>query len=352
MAGTERKVEKVSMPKIILVACFIISAIVIIMPLIAERQFNMGQFEEAIKIEPFSARYIAEYGNYLFKKSFEVKEKIDLLNDAERLLIRAVQLNPISAEYYLMLGQIQISLFLEDKEKFPEKFKTALDNFKTAFHNDPNGFNTSYSIGYAGIAVWEFLDKEEKDFILSRLKYSLKLKPSYSKYIYPKLWNETSDLNLLRRIEPPGKEPNWYIARLERLEMMRATAKRTLNVASVVIESDWQGRADDRKNVYVNGNMYWAGTIDAAIRVPRGKATIRIKAKGSPADNIYPYMKVELGGKEIGTVTVNSLEWKQYDFKVNTDGGIKALSITFVNDGTNPVKGEDRNLYIGHAEAI
>lgn len=338
--------------KTVILVFFVIAAVAVIMPLIAELALDDGRFEEAIKADPFNARYADEYGKYLFKKSLEVKEKTDLLDKAERLLTRAVQLNPSNAGYHLTSGQIQTSLFLIDKKKFSEKLKKALDNFKTALQNDPNGFNISYSAGYAGISVWKFLDKEEKEFVLSRLKYSLKVKPSYSKYIYPELWKETMDLNLLRKIEPPGDEPNWYIARLERLGSIRGTAKRTLNVANVVIESDWQGKADDEKNNYLNGNMYWTGTMDAAILMPNGKSTIRVRAKGSPADNMYPYMRVELDGKEIGAAAVDSSEWKQYNFKVNTGGGIKVLSITFVNDGANPAKNEDRNLYIGRAEAI
>lgn len=339
-----------SISKIILVVCFVISAVVVIVPLAAELQFGMARLEEAIKIDPFNSQYVAGFGESILQEKHHGDDAA-YLDQAMRLYGRALELNPECAGYSLKLGQIELTLFLKDKVR-AEYIKSAFDNFKCAVKNDPNGFNISYSAGYAGISVWKFLDKEEKEFILNRLKYSLKLNPSYSKYIYPKLWDETMDLNLLRKIEPPGNEPNWYISRLEKLEFIRSMARRTLNVAKVVIESDWQGRSDDKKNAYVNGNMYWAGTIDAAILMPNGKSTIRIQAKGSPADNIYPYMKVELDGRQIGTATISSSEWKQYDFKVMIDGGIKVLSITFINDGLNSAKGEDRNLYIGRAEVI
>lgn len=336
---------------IILTIFLILSIFIITRPLLAEIYFNKAGFENAVRMDPFNSQYFAGFGESILKEKRYHRNGNTFFDQALRLYGRALELNPECADYSLKLGQIELALFLKDEAR-TELIKNAFGNFRRAIKNDPNGFNISYSTGYAGISVWKFLTKEEKDFILSRLKYSLKLRPAYSKYIYPKLWNETADLSLLRKIEPPGREPNWYILRLERLEMIRSTAKRTLNVAKIVIESDWQGRADDKKNAYLNGNMYWAGTIDAAIIMPQGKATIRIQAKATPADNIYPYMKVELDGKEIGTATVKSLEWKQYDFKVNTDGGIKVLSVNFINDGANPVKGEDRNLYIGRAEVI
>jgi len=341
----------VNMMKIILVACFVILAVIVVIPLIAELQFDVGQLKEAVKTDPFNSQYFAGSGESILNEKYHHGDEMAYLDKAMRLYGRALELNPECADYSLKLGQIKLALFLKDKVRV-EYIKSAFDNFKRAVKNDPNGFNISYSVGYAGISIWKFLGKEDKEFILSRLKYSLKLKPAYSKYVYPKLWNEAMDLNLLHKIEPLGRGPDEYITRLEKLELMRSTAKRTLNVARVVIESDWQGRADDKKNTYLNGNMYWSGTMDAAIIIPSGKSMIRIQAKGSPADNIHPYMKVELDGRQIGAAAISSSEWKQYDFKVKTDGGIKVLSIIFVNDGANPSKGEDRNLYIGRAEAI
>ena len=58
-------------------------------------------------------------------------------------------------------------------------------------------------------------------------------------------------------------------------------------------------------------------------------------------------------------------EWKEYEFRVDTSGTVplggqkssltgtvpsdmlKVISVTFANDGSNPVKNEDRNLYVG-----
>ena len=58
-------------------------------------------------------------------------------------------------------------------------------------------------------------------------------------------------------------------------------------------------------------------------------------------------MVVELDGEEIGEVYVDSSEWKDYSFVTETDGGKKVLSVSFINDGGNKGKGEDRSLYVG-----
>ena len=95
--------------------------------------------------------------------------------------------------------------------------------------------------------------------------------------------------------------------------------------------------------------MYWTGTVDAAVGLPIGESAIKIRAKGEPAYGIWPYMVVELDGEDIGETFVTSSEWKEYTFNINSNGGTKVLSVTFVNDGGEWEKGTDRNLYIGEA---
>jgi len=91
------------------------------------------------------------------------------------------------------------------------------------------------------------------------------------------------------------------------------------------------------------------------VNVPKGKANVNIQAKGSPVNGVWPYMIVELDGEEIGETFVDSPEWKEYEFRVDTSGTVpsdtlKVLSVTFTNDGGN--KEEDRNLYVGEARIV
>ncbi|MDP3731757.1 MAG: carbohydrate-binding domain-containing protein [Candidatus Omnitrophota bacterium] len=345
----ENRIRQIGV-NIILSGFLILSAFIIVGPLLAELRFNSAEFKDTIRMDSFNSRYPAGFGESVLNETRHPGNKAPHLNDALRLYRRALELNPRCADYSLKLGQIELILFLEDKTK-TTLLKNALGNFRHSIENDPNGFNISYSIGYAGISVWKFLNKEEKQFISSRLEYSLKVKPWYSKFIYPKLWTETKDIGLLQQIEPGGQQPDRYLSMLERMEAVKKSAGAS-RASSVILKSDWHGKASDEKTIYTDGNMYWAGTIDAPILIPNGNAMIRIQAKSSPADNIYPYMTVELDGKEIGAAAVDNPEWKQYDFKVNIGGGIKVLSINFVNDGTSKDGKEDRNLFIGQAEVI
>lgn len=90
--------------------------------------------------------------------------------------------------------------------------------------------------------------------------------------------------------------------------------------------------------------------MDAAILVPKGEARLRIQARGTPAYGTYPYMIVKIDDKIIGSTFVSGPEWKDYEFKINSDGNIKILSIVFLNDAANKKLREDRNLFIGRVE--
>jgi hypothetical protein len=122
---------------------------------------------------------------------------------------------------------------------------------------------------------------------------------------------------------------------------------RSLHPPTTVWElNEWTGKSKDRMNVYEGGSMYWTGTMHTLVTLPEGEATVNIMASGSSANGLFPYMSVELDGNEIGGVFIDSSDWKDYSFKVKTDGGVKVLSVTFANDGSNKEKGEDRNLYV------
>ena len=115
---------------------------------------------------------------------------------------------------------------------------------------------------------------------------------------------------------------------------------------------DWQGVSQTGNDTFKDGNMYWSGTMHAVASIPKGKTEVSIQARGTPANELFPYMIVELDGELIGETTIDSQDWRQYSFIFNSDGGAKVLSITFVNDGSNKLLREDRNLYIGETRII
>lgn len=351
---------------ITLLAIFIFLVSVIKIPILAEMQYDMAQklvakyrwstaetnFKKAINIDRFNSRYFAGFGEFLIREGSYDDRKKPFFERARALYERALALNPSSAEYAAKLGEIQLCLFLEDEGSDPGLVREAFHNFKRAVRNDPNGFNVSYMTGYASISVWKFLKEEERGFILDRLKYSIKTNPYYARYIYPKLWEKTKDLSLLKRITPETPRANdeqyFFLKKAKRIEEVKKEGEAT--ASNAISAREWRGQPTSGKSIYENGEMYWDGAIYAAIRVPEGALVLKIQAKGSPADGTYPYMIVEIDGDKVGETFVYSTEWKEYIFKIWPDAGVKALSITFTNDGINQTKGEDRNLFVGEAK--
>jgi len=337
---------------LILTIFFISTIVVIIFSFGADLEFNSakklesaylwqeakGKYQLAVKLNPFNAQYLAGYGDFLRDKSVYQEDRIAWLKMAQDLYGRALELNFRSAEYALSLGQVRLELFLSDKDKFKDNLSWGLHVLKKAVKNDPNGSNTSYSVGYAGMTVWDNLNASDKEWVLHRLNYSLKINPEYGEHIYPYLWQIAKDYRLLRKIRPEesAQEKRDKLNRIERIKQGN-------------FNQSWQGKQKRGDDVYENGNMYWAGSVDMAVNVPKGKAAVKIQAKGSPANAVWPYMIVELDGEEIGETFVDTSEWKEYVFEIDGGAGVKCLSVTFTNDAGNPLKNEDRNLFVGEA---
>ncbi|MGA2775292.1 MAG: carbohydrate-binding domain-containing protein [Candidatus Omnitrophota bacterium] len=332
----------------ILIIFFIFLATVVIFLFSADWQFNSvkrlesgylwqraeEKYQLAISLDPFNAQYFAGYGDFLRNKSVYQKDRTDWLMSAEKLYAHALRLNPYSADYALNSGITKLQLFLLDKDKFKNRLYSGLNDLKRAVKNDPNGSDTNYTAGCTGILIWNDLHAPDKEWVLSVLKQNLKTMPENEEYIYSQLWKIAKDYSALRKIRP-----------IESAQEKKEKLKRIEKIRQGNSGQAWQGKSKDGVNVYENGNMYWTGTVDMLINLPNAKSTIKIQAKGSPTDDIWPHMIVELDGEEIGEIFVESPEWKEYVFQVDTKGGGKVLSVTFANDGGNAK--EDRNLYLG-----
>lgn len=424
---------------IVLIASYAMVVFAIVSSLAAEIKFDTALkmisifrwtdaeniFRQAIKIDPLDSRYFAGFGKFILLKNSYLDNKLPLLDMAEKLYKLAAGLNPRNADYRFMLGRIRLERLLiitpSDKRTY-EQIEQIMDDFKEASKNDPFGFNVSYQVGYAGISVLKLTGQEDREFIVDRLRFTLKIKPSYYIYIYPRLWSYAKDFNLLKaitsdnfnaqnnlynflvsnnlwqfwkeqavivsiykqkeRLEEFNKERDersqavkslkqnleterklaeagvleridgkWQAAEREgdALEYQKAFASRYKE--GLVLPEDWEGKSFDEKYTSRDGNMYWPCTISSLIYLPKGKIALKIKARGTPASGMYPYMIVELDGEVIGETFLDSSEWKEYVFKTDTDGGIKVLSISYVNDTyiNKNGKAEDRNLFIGEA---
>ena len=222
-------------------------------------------------------------------------------------------------------------LFLAAPSQYKDRLNSALDYFNKVSALDPKNYIIDYEIGRNYVELWQYLDDKNKKYAIEKLKTCLKLAPYYHDEVYQILWNNTKNHDL------------WKYRR-EIFDKIDAKNKRTAS------GPEWFGRADDGVNVYKNGNIYWAGTASRTIEIPKGKALIKIKARGDESRGVWPFMIVELDGQEIGETFVDTAEWKEYEFKADTDGGIKVLSVTFPNDAYDEKEGTDRNLYVGDVE--
>ncbi len=364
---------------LLIVSLFCLLSIVIMRALLAEVSFGEAQklvaeykwtratpeFEEAIRLDPFNARYYAGLGNFLLKQSRHRDHRKLLLDRAEALYREAVRLNPGEGMYWVRLGQMTAGS--DTKEGFVY--------FRKAVANDPNGFNVNYEVGYAGVAVWKYLNADERDFILAGLKRALEAKPWYAKDIYIRLWKASGDFEALKRATPGNLKANtalynflisqslwqfipearkavrYYREKDDPQRFKKETALRRERFERIkrlaIVNSGWAGDTPDGKHTFKDGNMYWNGTVDRPVELPEGVSAIKIEASGTPAGGVYPYMAVELDAEEIGGAYVDSVEWREYEFDIKMGPEIRVLSVTFVNDGGNRAKKEDRNLFVG-----
>ena len=124
-----------------------------------------------------------------------------------------------------------------------------------------------------------------------------------------------------------------------------------------VSEMDWMDKGETEGNEIIGGKMYWNGTVYVVVDLGKNGAEVIIEAKktngldaiGESDDKIAPYMIVRVDDDVVGEVFVDNDEWQEYSFNTSIGGGIKVLSIEYVNDLYDGPQGIDRNLFIGKA---
>lgn len=386
---------------ILIVIFFFMGVYLVIKPLVAELHFGyaqkqeeanswikaMDEYQKAIVFDSSNSKYHSQLGNLYLKRGRSAQKKeeeLEWFRKAKKAYEKAIKLNPNNGYYLIGWGEAQFAL-LSNKETLTDKeLSDYINNFKFAIELAPNNYYINAAAGYYCLLFINRLDDGDKKFAFDRLRYALELNPSYSKDAYSSIWNKFGDFALLQKITPYNlKGHQELLAFLQDfgLWQYRKTESESVNaykqkeqpelfkqerlaklkdidnfkqlygsiqgnaITEFIPREKWQGKAGD--NVYKDGNMYWTGTISTLLNLSDGKAVITIRAAGSPANDIYPYTLVELDGEEIGEAYVNSSEWKNYSFAIETNGGKKVLSVSFINDGGNWEKKEDRNLYVG-----
>jgi alpha-L-arabinofuranosidase len=79
-----------------------------------------------------------------------------------------------------------------------------------------------------------------------------------------------------------------------------------------------------------------------------GRYSIKITARGTPLDHLFPIMECRIDNRPLSRITVNSESPKEFTFTDQIDEGRHQLAISFINDAYKPP--QDRNLFISRVE--
>lgn len=97
---------------------------------------------------------------------------------------------------------------------------------------------------------------------------------------------------------------------------------------------------------YLGDTGYIVGQVRCA---QAGRYRLKIIARGTAVDGIYPIIAVALNGQEVGQVELKSEGWRGYPLEADLPEGVIELKLSFINDEHRPP--EDRNLRIDRIEA-
>jgi tetratricopeptide (TPR) repeat protein len=124
------------------------------------------EYQQLIKLIPFSSKHVAEYGDFLVRLSASSTNPLVFLKPAVNIYKKAVLLNPLWAKAYLSLGLTELELGTREDKQY---ILSGINNIKKAIYYDPNGIDISYFAGDRVLSIWRFLSETEKEFVLDRL---------------------------------------------------------------------------------------------------------------------------------------------------------------------------------------
>jgi YVTN family beta-propeller protein len=91
-------------------------------------------------------------------------------------------------------------------------------------------------------------------------------------------------------------------------------------------------------------NIWSNGYVSTQHAFGQGATTITVYARGSVAANVWPNMRVLVGGVVLGNVAVNTTSYRAYSFSYAANAGSAEIRVQFTNDLNQ--NGQDRNLYV------
>ncbi len=114
----------------------------------------------------------------------------------------------------------------------------------------------------------------------------------------------------------------------------------------------WSEVDSTRYRIYPNKGepelrFYTTNTFVRHLRLPAGNFIVKVTARAIFGGMEPPLLGIRWNGRTVGGQPVLYSDWQDYFFEVSTVAeGEQELSVRFLNDVYDPVRGMDRNLYV------
>lgn len=80
--------------------------------------------------------------------------------------------------------------------------------------------------------------------------------------------------------------------------------------------------------------------------VRKGRMSVLLDARGDLVNGVGPLVKVTVGNSETKEIKVTSTEVRSYVVEFNLEQDAEEIVLEYVNDASDTVKNQDRNLFI------
>ena len=274
---------------------------------------------------------------------------------AVRDLERAVRLNPLEPYYHIYFARYLVRFYgSEGIDRFKEATKASL-------RKDPKDPQLYFLCAKALLSPSLTLRAADEDFAFQLLEKAIRLEERQSYQAYKALWDYKHDMALIHRlasrVDPTlggvlsflKKEDLWMHHREPFLRangislQAQNAAQRILTSQEVVFGiKDFSSSSD--KPVHMGTLMYRSGEIKKEVRIPAQQTVLVVKARSSLVRKSFGTLGIQLDGKWVNALYINSERFREYYTLIETPPGPHTLSFVYMNDFS--VDNKDRNVWI------
>lgn len=317
-----------------------------------------GRLDEAIAAYDKSLRINPLDPEVRFRRALTLIKK-RLFGLASEDLKKAATLNPYEPYY----DYNRLRLEFSTGALRGETLQTAL---VAVIAKDPNDAKLRYLIGRDLLLFNKPKESGQEALAVENLKRSVQLNPRYSQTVYGILWNYYNAIGPLRAFH--DAVPQGIVGLLKFLQASDLwTYHRPFFLQSLGLDPEWKYRTSssirwdrvnvqnfmlsdftsiDGRQVYKKDFFYRNGEITKEIETGAGIFRVVLHVKGSSVKGAYPYLLVNLDGKTVDSIYVDSPFEATFFSVIQAPPGKHVLSFRYVNDTMEPKTKKDRNLWI------